>query len=99
MGSQVVGFPQPHGVVDGGGAGEQSVKIHPFRNGNGRHARMAADLLVTELGASRFSWGGEGYLTAPTDTRKTYLAALRHADVGHVWDQERYAPLLRFARS
>ena len=33
------------------------VQIHPFANGNGRHARLMADLLVIELGAERFSWG------------------------------------------
>jgi Fic-DOC domain mobile mystery protein B len=33
------------------------VQILPFANGNGRHARLAADLLVMELGHERFSWG------------------------------------------
>jgi Fic family protein len=31
------------------------VKIHPFPNGNGRHARLIADLLVMRLGCGRFS--------------------------------------------
>lgn len=44
------------------------VLIHPFRNGNGRHARPATDLLVADLGAEPFTWGG-AELTAPTDLR------------------------------
>jgi len=32
------------------------VLIHPFPNGNGRHARLVADLLVMQLGRERFSW-------------------------------------------
>jgi Fic-DOC domain mobile mystery protein B len=33
------------------------VHIHPFPNGNGRHARLLADLLIIELEGVRFSWG------------------------------------------
>ena len=33
------------------------VLIHPYPNGNGRHARLATDLLLVKLGRSRFSWG------------------------------------------
>ena len=32
------------------------VQIHPFPKGNGRHARLMADLLVMRLGGERFSW-------------------------------------------
>tara|TARA_B100001093_G_scaffold475559_1_gene501212 strand:- start:379 stop:885 length:507 start_codon:yes stop_codon:yes gene_type:complete len=32
------------------------VAIHPFPNGNGRHARMMADIMLIALGCSRFSW-------------------------------------------
>jgi Fic-DOC domain mobile mystery protein B len=34
-------------------------QIHPFPNGNGRHARLIADLLVMQLSGERFSWGRE----------------------------------------
>jgi len=70
--------------------------IHPFPNGNGRHARLAADLLARQLGRPLFSWGaslGATSLVEETPARQTYLAALRAADRGDI------EPLLRFARS
>ncbi len=70
------------------------VSIHPFPNGNGRHARLAADLLVVALGRPRFTWGASGDLAASSPARAEYLVALRTAD--RKFD---YAPLLKFARS
>jgi Fic-DOC domain mobile mystery protein B len=70
------------------------VSVHPFPNGNGRHARLAADLVIVGLGAPRFSWGHAGDLTDVSAARAEYLAALRIAD-----QDLRYEPLLRFARS
>lgn len=69
------------------------VWIHPFANGNGRHSRMMADVLLRSLGQPAFTWGGGGQLVAANDVRSRYLAALRAADQGD------YQPLLRFARS
>jgi fido (protein-threonine AMPylation protein) len=46
------------------------VQIHPFANGNGRHTRLMADLLVQQSGGEAFSWGGRD------------LGALRQADAG-----------------
>lgn len=69
------------------------VLIHPFPNGNGRHARLAADLLVAALGENRFTWGGAS-LASTGDVRSGYITALRRADA----DFE-YGPLLEFARS
>ena len=68
------------------------VAVHPFANGNGRLSRTAADLLLVQHGAPRFSWGA-GNLAADGDVRQRYLTALRAADG---WD---YAPLLAFVRS
>lgn len=68
------------------------VAIHPFPNGNGRHARLAADLLVVDLGQPRFSWG-RGSLIDASATRQAYVAALRAADGRDV------GPLLAFVRS
>lgn len=69
------------------------VFIHPFPNGNGRHARLAADLLAIQMGAPRFTWGRLNSVGRPAETRAAYVAALRAAD-GHD-----IAPLLTFARA
>ncbi|MES1985906.1 MAG: mobile mystery protein B [Pseudomonadota bacterium] len=68
------------------------VAIHPFPNGNGRHARLAADLLAVHLGQPRFTWGRANLIEAKT-TRHAYVTALRAAD-GHD-----IVPLLAFART
>jgi Fic-DOC domain mobile mystery protein B len=68
------------------------VQIHPFPNGNGRHARLMADLLVMQLGGERFSWGS-AQLQDPGEVRERYIAALRDAD------HHDYHCLLAFARS
>lgn len=62
----------------------QLVCIHPFPNGNGRHARLMADALVMCLGQPRFTWG-KAPLEAAGNARERYLAALRAADVGE-WE-------------
>lgn len=67
------------------------VAIHPFPNGNGRHARLMADLLIEELGGEPFTWGG-GTLRDVGALRAGYIAALRAAD------NHDFAPLLAFAR-
>ena len=53
--------------------------IHPFANGNGRHARLMTDILLKVNGTEPFDWGNSD-LVAPDDTRKRYIAALRAAD-------------------
>ena len=68
------------------------VKIHPFPNGNGRHSRLMADLIVMSLGGERFTWG-RANLQQAGDVRRQYIEALRAAD------NHDYALLLRFARS
>jgi Fic-DOC domain mobile mystery protein B len=68
------------------------VQIHPFPNGNGRHARLMADLLVMRLGGERFSWGSAN-LQAAGEVRGRYIAALKAADNHDI------GPLLAFARS
>jgi Fic-DOC domain mobile mystery protein B len=69
------------------------VVIHPFANGNGRHSRLAADLLVHVLGQQAFTWGSEN-LSGPGEARRAYMEALRTAD-----NRYDYRPLLEFARS
>lgn len=56
------------------------VWIHLFPNGNGRHARMMADvLLVDMLNQEGFTWGN-GSLIDASATRKQYIDALKAAD-------------------
>jgi Fic-DOC domain mobile mystery protein B len=68
------------------------VLIHPFANGNGRHARLIADVLAQRQERPVFSWGGEN-LARGSDFRQRYIAALQAADAHDI------APLLAFARS
>lgn len=68
------------------------VSIHLFANGNGRHARLAADILVRRLGNEPFSWGAVP-LIAAGPSRSDYIQGLREADAADI------AKLLGFARS
>lgn len=79
------------------------VVIHPWPNGNGRHARLLADIIVAARGGVPLTWGANLDLDQPgpslavasakADPRTRYLAALQAADQGD------YAPLLAFASS
>ena len=72
----------------------QLVWIHAFPNGNGRHARLMADILTVRLGLPRMTWGGGTVaLTSVGAVREAYLTALRAADRGH------FERLIQFARS
>jgi Fic-DOC domain mobile mystery protein B len=67
------------------------VLVHPFPNGNGRHARLLADVVAMKLGRPAFTWGSEN-LVKKGEARKAYLEAVRVADEGDI------GPLLRFSR-
>ena len=68
------------------------VAVHCFPNGNGRHSRLMADIMIGKLfRLPVFSWGAAS-LVSPDATRIRYLAAFKAADKGDI------APLLRFAR-
>jgi Fic-DOC domain mobile mystery protein B len=70
-------------------------KIHPFPNGNGRHARMITDVVAVKLGQPEFTWGAGRDLVVEGDTRAAYLAALRALDA----NENDVKLLLYFARS
>lgn len=70
------------------------VQIHPFVNGNGRHGRIAADLLARALGRPPFTWG-RGLDVETEELRAGYLAALRRLDA----DPDDIGDLSRFSRS
>jgi len=69
------------------------VWIHLFPNGNGRHARLMADILLEMvLGKPPFTWGKTNLIKSGDD-RKKYIEALIAADRGE------YKQLLEFVRS
>ena len=69
------------------------VSIHCFPNGNGRHSRMIADIIIEKIyQLPVFSWGSKS-LADENDWRKKYLIAIRKADKGKL------DLLLKFARS
>jgi fido (protein-threonine AMPylation protein) len=66
-------------------------KIHPFANGNGRHARIAADTYISNrFGHAPIDWAAGHDLQHDNERRTTYIAALKAADA------EDYGPLLAF---
>jgi fido (protein-threonine AMPylation protein) len=74
------------------GVHHRLVAIHCFVNGNGRHARLAADCLMRVNGRAAFTWGAAG-LAEESEIRRRYIEALRAAD------PQDCAPLLGFARA
>ncbi|NND05898.1 MAG: mobile mystery protein B [Saprospiraceae bacterium] len=72
---------------------DRIVSIHCFPNGNGRHSRLMADVIITKVfNLPLFSWGSSD-LVHQGEARSNYLKAVKAADKG---DFER---LLKFARS
>jgi Fic-DOC domain mobile mystery protein B len=69
------------------------VSIHCFANGNGRHSRLMADLIMEKLYNEKFfSWGSTNLVKA-TETRTAYIKAVKKAD------QQDLLPLIAFAKS
>lgn len=70
------------------------VSIHCFANGNGRHSRFMADLLLYRVFKKDepFSWGAAN-LVKKGEARVAYLKALKDADKGDI------KPLIIFANS
>jgi Fic-DOC domain mobile mystery protein B len=65
------------------------VKIHLFPNGNGRHARIMADVILERvLGVEPVNWGSD--LGAEGEHRTKYIGALRAAD------REDYQQIIEF---
>ena len=69
------------------------VKIHCFPNGNGRHSRMMADIIIESIFEMEvFDWRYSSMVRADA-TREEYISAIKKADGGDI------EPLLDFARS
>jgi Fic-DOC domain mobile mystery protein B len=69
------------------------VAIHCFPNGNGRHSRLMADIIMESIFKKDvFSWHTSNMVKAD-DVRKDYIIALKEADGGNIH------PLIEFAES
>ena len=69
------------------------VQIHCFPNGNGRHSRMMADIIMESIfGKEIFTWHQSNMVKAD-EVRITYIETLREADNGNI------KPLIEFALS
>jgi Fic-DOC domain mobile mystery protein B len=69
------------------------VRVHCYPNGNGRHSRLIADVIISHIFKGKvFSWGGGGSLTKEGEARVEYLKAIKIADKGEI------KPLIHFAR-
>lgn len=69
------------------------VSIHCFSNGNGRHSRLMADIIIEKIYKQPvFSWGAAN-LTKGSVARNEYLKSVKAADKGD------YSLLLAFAHS
>lgn len=69
------------------------VSIHCFPNGNGRHSRMMADIILESIfGKEIFAWQQSNMFRAD-EVRKEYIKALKEADKGKI------EALIKFAKS
>lgn len=69
------------------------VIIHPWPNGNGRHSRLIADVMIAASNGEELTWGSRGNLVAIGDARRRYIDAIKQADAGN------FESLLVFAQS
>ena len=67
--------------------------IRPWFNGNGRHARLVADIVVAASEEEPLTWGSRSPRGDPGEARARYLEAMRIAESGD------FKPLVDFARS
>ncbi len=69
------------------------VSIHCFPNGNGRHSRLVADIIMESIfGQEIFTWNSSSLIEGDV-IRKAYIVTLKQADNGDI------DPLIKFAKS
>lgn len=69
------------------------VNIHCFQNGNGRHSRLMADIIVESIFEKEiFSWHSSN-MVKPDEVRREYIKSIKLADRGDI------KPLIEFART
>jgi len=67
------------------------VSIHLFPNGNGRHSRLMADIMMKNIFKKPiFSWGQKN-LVNKSSARKQYIKSLKNADNGIINDLIEFA--------
>lgn len=71
---------------------QRLVSIHPWSEGNGRHARLIADIVVAANGEQPLTWGSRAAPGGAGSARDRYLEAVRAADTGD------FTPLVEFCR-
>jgi Fic-DOC domain mobile mystery protein B len=71
------------------------VWIHAFANGNGRHARLMTDVLLTVHQQEPFTWGAKRVTrgNGPSQVRVDYITALREAD------KKKFEKLIQFVKN
>jgi Fic-DOC domain mobile mystery protein B len=68
------------------------VSIHCFPNGNGRHSRVMADIIIESIfGRDIFTWNNSNLINA-NNIRREYISSIKKADDGII------ESLLKFAR-
>ena len=69
------------------------VSIHCFPNGNGRHSRLMADIIIESIFKKEiFNWHQSNMVKA-NEIRKQYIHSLREADHGNI------KPIIEFAKN
>lgn len=69
------------------------VNIHCFANGNGRHSRIMADIIIESIFDRKiFTWNHSNMVKAD-EIRKKYIMAIKESDKGNI------EPLIDFARN
>lgn len=69
------------------------VSIHCFPNGNGRHSRMMADIIIESIFEKELFMWHQSNMVKANETRKKYIHALKEADNGNI------IPLIDFAKN
>jgi Fic-DOC domain mobile mystery protein B len=69
------------------------VSIHCFPNGNGRHSRLMADIMIESIFQKEVFLWHQSNMVKADETRKEYINSLREADNGNI------KPLIEFAKN
>lgn len=67
------------------------VSVHLFVNGNGRHARIIADIIMRQFNLEPLKWGSDMHISEGITIRKQYIDAIKKAD------KKNFFPLIKFA--